>query len=768
MTTTRSRYSSLTTIVTALFSLGSLLITPLAVASILGSVRGLIHDPQHRPVSGALVKIRAVGSAFEQATTSNDAGEFVFEKVPIGEYAIAVQSSGFRTEEQRLTLGSGRDARLHFSLKLATASETVEVTDEPITVHPTSSTTATLISRAQIAQTPGADQSNSLAMITSSVPSAYMVHDQLHIRGGHQVSWLLDGVPVPNTNIASNVGPQFDPQDIDYLEVQRGGYDAEYGDRTYGVFNVVTRSGFERNRQAELVANYGSFNNTDNQISFGDHSERLAYYGSFSGYRTDLGLETPITRVLHDQAAGLGGFASIIFNKSANDQLRLVTSLREDHYQVPIDPAGDSVQNRDIENERDAFANFSWIHTAGEGLTLTLSPFYHFNRAHYIGKFIGDPNDPASRDVAVPEDDRGSNFVGGSALVNFVRGRHSAHLGLQVFGQRDNQLFGIVRGDGTVQVAPQRERAWGSVSAVFLEDQFRPTDWLTLNFGVRLTHFQGPSVNSPATQSRRVQVVDNAADPRIGVAVRVPRLNWVARAFYGRYYLAPPLLTVSGPIIDQCGPDCSFLPLHGERDEQREFGLAIPLKGWTFDVSNFRTGARNFFDHDALGNSNIFFPLTLEHARIRGWEVSASSPRLAQRVAWRLAYSHQYAQWNGGITGGLFTGDSCEEPLCFLDHDQRDTLSTGLNMTLPWRVWADVGANYGSGFVNGDGPAHLPSHSTYDLSLGKTFGENWSVRLTGLNLGNHHYLLDNSSTFGGTHFANPREISVQVKYRFRY
>jgi hypothetical protein len=42
------------------------------------------------------------------------------------------------------------------------------------------------------------------------------------------------------------------------------------------------------------------------------------------------------------------------------------------------------------------------------------------------------------------------------------------------------------------------------------------------------------------------------------------------------------------------------------------------------------------------------------------------------------------------------------------------------------------------------------------------------VRVTGLNLGNHHYLLDNSNTFGGTHFANPREVSVQVKYRFRY
>ena len=44
----------------------------------------------------------------------------------------------------------------------------------------------------------------------------------------------------------------------------------------------------------------------------------------------------------------------------------------------------------------------------------------------------------------------------------------------------------------------------------------------------------------------------------------------------------------------------------------------------------------------------------------------------------------------------------------------------------------------------------------------------WAIRLTGLNLSNHRYLLDNSNTFGGTHFVNPREISVQLKYKFRY
>jgi hypothetical protein len=41
-------------------------------------------------------------------------------------------------------------------------------------------------------------------------------------------------VPVPNSNLAT-VGSQFDPKDVEYLEIQRGGLGANYGDRSYGV-----------------------------------------------------------------------------------------------------------------------------------------------------------------------------------------------------------------------------------------------------------------------------------------------------------------------------------------------------------------------------------------------------------------------------------------------------------------------------------------------------------------------------------------------------
>jgi outer membrane receptor protein involved in Fe transport len=79
-----------------------------------------------------------------------------------------------------------------------------------------------------------------------------------------------------------------------------------------------------------------------------------------------------------------------------------------------------------------------------------------------------------------------------------------------------------------------------------------------------------------------------------------------------------------------------------------------------------------------------------------------------------------------------------------------------------------VNVNYGSGFLDGNGPGHLPAHTTVDLSLGKSFGENWSLRLSALNVGNNHYMLDNSNTFGGSHFTNPRELAFQLTYRFHF
>ena len=59
-------------------------------------------------------------------------------------------------------------------------------------------------------------------------------------------------------------------------------------------------------------------------------------------------------------------------------------------------------------------------------------------------------------------------------------------------------------------------------------------------------------------------------------------------------------------------------------------------------------------------------------------------------------------------------------------------------------------------------------HTTFDLTIGKNFGERFSASVQGINVANRRVLLDNSFTFGGTHFLNPREVVVQLRYRFHY
>jgi hypothetical protein len=74
-----------------------------------------------------------------------------------------------------------------------------------------------------------------------------------------------------------------------------------------------------------------------------------------------------------------------------------------------------------------------------------------------------------------------------------------------------------------------------------------------------------------------------------------------------------------------------------------------------------------------------------------------------------------------------------------------------------------------SGFTNGDAPpSHLPSHASLDLSLGKAFGKSFTASITVLNVTNRHLLIDNSLTFDGMHWNNPREVYAEFHYRFGY
>ncbi len=717
-----------------------------ALAEDFGKVRGVVHDPQHRPIAGATVTVRARSSSWSQSTPSDSDGEFHFTGVPVGDYLVSVTAPGFGAQEQSISVVAGKSPVLHFPLEIAASRQVVQVSEQESKLKIQSSTLQTLVSTQEIARTAGADQTNSMAMITDFTPGAYMVHDMLHMRDGHQDDWFIDGIPVINTNIAVNVAPLINPKNVESLEVERGGYSSEYGDRTYGIFNVVTPSGFERNNQAELVTSYGNFHTTDDQVSLGSHTERFAYFGSVDANRSDLGLTTPTSAVIHDQDSGVGGFLSLLFNASSQDQLRWIVSLRNDHYAIPNDANAQATGIRDLDLESDDLVGFHWVHTAPGGLILTVSPYFHFNDTHYV-------SGPGDTPTILDQDSR-SDYVGVRAMLQALKMRHNVRIGIESWGQRNSTRFDLTANPGGI-VLQQAEMHWANTESLFAEDQYRPTSWLTLDAGLRVVHYGG-------------LLSENAVDPRLGGGIRIPHLGWTLHGYYAYYYQPPPLDSLSGPLVNFAliTQGASFTPLPGERDIQHDIGLTAPLRGWTIDVDNYHTNARNFLDHDELGNSNIFVPLTDVAALISGTEVSVRTPELWDHVQLRIAYANAIGKGLGPITGGLI--EYAPTSYFYLDHDQRNGFSAVLPLKLPRRFWATPGVNFGSGFVNGNGPAHLPPHTTADLALGKDFLKQWSFSLNGTNVLNNRYLVDTSNTFGGTHEANPRQIYFEVRYRFHY
>ena len=112
-----------------------------AIATVFGSVRGIIHDPQHRPVRGAKVVLHSTTSDWKQEGQTNDNGAFLFTAVPAGMYDATASAKGFNPESRQILVSSGIGSELHFQFAVATVEQKVEVSAMPELVNPSSSTT---------------------------------------------------------------------------------------------------------------------------------------------------------------------------------------------------------------------------------------------------------------------------------------------------------------------------------------------------------------------------------------------------------------------------------------------------------------------------------------------------------------------------------------------------------------------------------------------------------------------------------------------------
>ena len=298
---------------------------------------GAVMDNTSIAVPGATVTVEQSVTGYKQVVKTGTAGDYLFPSLPVGDYQLTVEMSGFTTYEQKgIILTVGRAATQNVTLKVGSVSQQVTVEANASLVTTDDPSIGQLIDSKSMQSLPmNGREAQQLVFL---VPGAVDVSSQncgadceggvlpgeqyAKVNGGgaNGVYYLLDGVDYNDTYINTNL-PFPSPDALQEFNVQTDNMSAAYGNATGGVVNVLTRSGtdqihgdvFEylRNYAMDAKNYFATSPDPLKQNQFGGTvggpilKGKLFYFGSYQGTRQSTAVNGEIAQV--PTAAERGG-----------------------------------------------------------------------------------------------------------------------------------------------------------------------------------------------------------------------------------------------------------------------------------------------------------------------------------------------------------------------------------------------------------------------------------------------------------------------------
>ncbi|HUS05526.1 MAG TPA: carboxypeptidase regulatory-like domain-containing protein [Bryobacteraceae bacterium] len=222
----------------------------------LGSIVGLVTDPQKAPVAGAVVEIRSSTTNVKREALTTQGGEYNSLPLQPGAYVVTVRHPGFRERSVTLTVGVSQRLQADFSLELGNVSEQVSVSAAAATIETASSEIGQVRAAKEIMDLPlntrnftqlvqlapgvltGVGGASGLLGYTSGRGTNGAVINGAPVE---DVTYLIDGINSVDTD--AGVLIFFPPVDSIYeFKVQTSSAPAAYGGGQ-GIINVTYKSG---------------------------------------------------------------------------------------------------------------------------------------------------------------------------------------------------------------------------------------------------------------------------------------------------------------------------------------------------------------------------------------------------------------------------------------------------------------------------------------------------------------------------------------------
>ena len=225
-----------------------------------GTLTGVVKDPQGANLPGVSVMVRNINTGATRTTVSNGEGHWTLPGLPIGAYEVSYEITGFKKlVRDRVDVEASVPRTLEDKLEVGDIGAVINIVEGAALITPETSAVSRQLTAEQLVEVPTSTRSFTQLLSTEAGVNTELSpvltngngNQSPSVNGTRTTSTSLFFNGVDATNITTNEGSLNDniapaPETLQEVKLQTSLYDASTGRSGGGNFQLVTKTGANR------------------------------------------------------------------------------------------------------------------------------------------------------------------------------------------------------------------------------------------------------------------------------------------------------------------------------------------------------------------------------------------------------------------------------------------------------------------------------------------------------------------------------------------